>query len=351
MLQPFCDEGGCQVIEQRLIGGAFAHNAEIAAAGDDTSTEVSLPDAVYDDPGGEGVFRIREPVGESRTAPRAGQSCRWGEFRIGRIENGKEARLHFFLRGVPRPSRQHKGFGSIGAVIHHGLRERRVRLQGIELFQLSGERVELLLLLRLQFPRHSGILVRDLRQTLEGQQRLIGRTLFRRCVDGVAGAFGEAVHVLVGIGFGNGGHQRVHGIADVFGLRFPLSLLFVRGLKFRACQRNEIVLGAYVSEECLQAVVILVQDGIELVVMALGAAEGHAHKRGAHRVRDVHEQLFAAGFHAGLVGFVRVVAQETSGDVGFHIVRIKLIVCIPQYQNPFNVFLKKGSENQKLINY
>ena len=319
------NEGRSQVVEQFRIGGAIAHDAEVAAGADETGAEVSLPDAVHDHAGGEGIFRVGQPVGERGAAAGAGEAGGRDDLRVCGIEDGEEAGLHLFLGGAPGATGEDESFRRVGAVVDHGLGERGMRFECVEFFELSGHQVELLLLFGLQFLRERGVLIGDLGKALEGEQRLVGGAPFGRGIDGFARAFGEAVHVLIGVGFADGRDQGVHGSAEVFGLRFPLGLLFVDGFEFGAGEGNEIVFGADVREEGLEAVVILVEDRIELVVVALGAAEGHAQERGTDGVGDVHEEFLAAVLHAGLVGFVGVVAEEAGRDVGVDVVGVDLV--------------------------
>jgi hypothetical protein len=75
----------------------------------------------------------------------------------------------------------------------------------------------------------------------------------------------------------------------------------------------------------LQAVIILVQDGIELVVMAAGAAIGHADEGCAYGVGDFVEVFLAAKEEGLGVALIGEVAEEAGGDYGFGIVGPELV--------------------------
>ena len=46
------------------MGRGFAAQSEVAVAGNETGSEVPLPDPVDDDPGGEGVGGVCDPAGQ-----------------------------------------------------------------------------------------------------------------------------------------------------------------------------------------------------------------------------------------------------------------------------------------------
>ena len=73
-------------------------------------------------------------------------------------------------------------------------------------------------------------------------------------------------------------------------------------------QRHVIVDRAGVGEERLQPVVVLLQDRIELVIVAAGAAERQAEEDGAGGVGDVVQDLLAA-----LPQVPRVATRRDSG--------------------------------------
>ena len=62
---------------------------------------------------------------------------------------------------------------------------------------------------------------------------------------------------------------------------------------------DKVVLLADIGEECLQPVVILVQDRIELVIVAAGAAVSQAHEDRAHGVGDIVQSLLPPQFDTG----------------------------------------------------
>ena len=95
--------------------------------------------------------------------------------------------------------------------------------------------------------------------------------------------------------------------------------------EFGAREQHEVVLFPDVSEERLEAVVVLVQNGIELVIVAAGAAVGHPHEHGTHGVGDVGQGLLAAQFDNGLVGFVGEVAIEADRNMSVQVVGVEFV--------------------------
>ena len=77
--------------------------------------------------------------------------------------------------------------------------------------------------------------------------------------------------------------------------------------------KGQMVFDARVGEEGLQAVIIFLQNGVELVIVAAGAAVGHAEKGGRDRVGDIVEQLLAALHQIAGIAFIGEVAIEAGG--------------------------------------
>ena len=105
-------------------------------------------------------------------------------------------------------------------------------------------------------------------------------------------------------------HHRFHLIANPLCRLFPrLKLLAVLGdLVFRP--HHNVVVGLGVGEERLQPVVVGLQDRIELVVVTLGAAVGHAQKCLSDDVGDVLEDFLPSQPQVRRVGFVGIVSVE-----------------------------------------
>ena len=79
------------------------------------------------------------------------------------------------------------------------------------------------------------------------------------------------------------------------------------------------------AKKRLQAVVAFLKDRVELVVVALCAAEGQAEEGGADGVGNVVQDLLAALAQVGGVALIRKVAIEGGGDVRFGVAGPKLV--------------------------
>ncbi len=86
-----------------------------------------------------------------------------------------------------------------------------------------------------------------------------------------------------------------------------------------------MILDARVGEESLQPVIIALQDGIELVVVAAGAAIRHADKRCRYGVGDVVQQLLTALHQIAGIAFVGKMAIEAGGHQGCGVARIDFV--------------------------
>src|SRR5581483_11538880 len=80
-----------------------------------------------------------------------------------------------------------------------------------------------------------------------------------------------------------------------------------------------------VGEEGLQAIVVALENGIELVVVAAGTAEGHADESSRYGIGDVVKQFLAALHQVARVGFVWKVAVEAGSDEGRGIARVEFV--------------------------
>src|SRR5207247_4932661 len=115
------------------------------------------------------------------------------------------------------------------------------------------------------------------------------------------------------------GHLR----SDVLGLFFPRGTLLVVRPALRLIldwQRTNAERG--VGEERLQAVVVLVEDRIVLVVVAAGAAEGQAKEHGTRGIGDIVQGLLPPREKPRCVGLVNPVSVETHPDKRLRVARI-----------------------------
>ena len=90
-------------------------------------------------------------------------------------------------------------------------------------------------------------------------------------------------------------------------------------------QHRQMVNRADIGEERLQTVVIALRDGIELVVVAPGAAERQAEEDRAGGVGDVVEHLLAALLQVDGVVLVGEAAVEAGGDQRLRVVGVQLV--------------------------
>ena len=108
-----------------------------------------------------------------------------------------------------------------------------------------------------------------------------------------------------------GADDRLDLFADLGRLLFPNRKLSLVMGGFRVRPKRDVIVSLGMSEKRLQAVVVGLQDGVELVIVALGAAEGEAQKNGAHRIGHVVQNFLPAEPKIPLIGLVRVVAVES----------------------------------------
>ena len=81
------------------------------------------------------------------------------------------------------------------------------------------------------------------------------------------------------------------------------------------------------GEKALQGIVVLLEDGVELVVMALGAANAQSEKDFTRDVGHLVEDQFPLHTGIALVPFVHAMSKEARGDHVVVIVRVDLIAC------------------------
>jgi hypothetical protein len=111
------------------------------------------------------------------------------------------------------------------------------------------------------------------------------------------------------------------------GARLLLPLGEPRAMLLHVVRRREhdVIVGARVREERLQPVVVLLQNRIELVVVAARAAVGHPEEHGANRVGHIVEDLLSPLQQVPRVALVGIVAVERGGDTRVGIARPQLV--------------------------
>ena len=117
----------------------------------------------------------------------------------------------------------------------------------------------------------------------------------------------------------------VHLRADRRGFLTPKRLLnFITLGCFGRVHWNLVVSGG-VRKEGLQAVVIGMRDGIELMRMAAGASVGHRHERRTNGIGDVVQNFLAALLKNARVTLIGVISIEGRCDPGLWIVRPQFV--------------------------
>ena len=309
-------------VEQLGVRGLLAERAEVARIHREAVAEVELPHAVHDDARGERILRLGEPACERAAAARA--VLQGLDFCRGLVEHGEEAgrdfaeRLLFWndygrccgpdVRG-DRRARQRLGFVRAEFV---QLGEERVaagfrgllyaRVEAFVLVfitHLPPREIHDLLLVRRAF--RSGLRDERLRLRREFFHGLLFRTRADRILD-VRDFF-----------------------ADVRGLRGPRGIfLVVRLALLRRCDLG-LLKQAHRREERLEAEVVLLQDGIELVVVAARALHAHAHEDIGGRVGDVVEHVHPLAGGIAVVVFVDAEREVAGGDACVGCVRPQFV--------------------------
>src|SRR6266852_4654275 len=106
------------------------------------------------------------------------------------------------------------------------------------------------------------------------------------------------------------------------GLHIPLGILpFVLVAMFTKV-KDQVVFDARGGEERLQPVVVVVQDGIELVIVASRARVGEPEECRCYGIGNVVQDLLAALQQLTRVALIRKVPVESGGDQGSGIIWI-----------------------------
>ncbi len=253
-----------QPVEQLGMAGTGAHVAEIVGSSDDAASEVIIPEAVGHHPGGEGVLGVGDPAGQQR------------------------ARGLGFERQLG---------GAVGQ--QHAQRPHPHRF-ALVLIIAPGQDVDRRQLLRV---------VRD------GEERGQGLRLARFDLRQLR------LQLLAGLAL-QAAHGRAHlpdFLLHPFHLGLPGGLLLGRG------QGYLLVPGS--GEVGLEAVVVFLADGIELVVVAAGAPQGDAEHAGADHVGHLGQDLVARAGHLLVAGILaqRTETVESGGDAQHLVARVDLV--------------------------
>ena len=319
------DELGGEPVEQLRMAGLFAEAAEVAGRAGEAAAEVVLPDAVDDDAAGQRIVRPGQPAGEDAAA--AGGRGAGGDLRqfgVGRVEQRQEAGIDGGFAGAAGLELGDPGRAAGFADDEGG--EQGLGLERVEFRELGlgGQELGtfgLLELVPLEVRAHQfGLAPGELDDLL-----LPHRALLARLAPHGDDLLGEALH---GLGLAGGdarsGDALDHGQGFAGGL-FPGGVLAVVGLDLGG-RGERLVLGpGDVGEEGLQAVVVLLQDGVELVVVALGTLDAQAHEDVGGDAGDLVQDVLPLGLGVALVVFVDRVAQEGRGDGDLRIARIDLV--------------------------
>ena len=310
--------------------GARPLKAKIAWRGDDAATEMMVPGAVDHHAGRQRILLIGEPRGQRAAASSRGQPRRRCNRRVGRIEDGQEARVHFLALCLHVAVLQRERPRRRRADVDHELRLRqRRRFQRVELGQLLLEVRVALRTVPLETAQRPSI-----RLFVKGNARL-GRVIHHLlerialgCVheNGLLDFVLERLDTGFDLGFPKRLDDRAHFGADVLGLLLPQRLLLLVLAALRDVLHGEgAIPEGSVGEERLQTVVVLVKDGIVFVIVAARAPEREAKEGGARRVRDVVQRFLPAREQPRSIGLVDPLPVESHGHERFGVPRIQLV--------------------------
>ena len=302
----------------------FTQHAEIVRGRHESLGEVTLPDAVHHDAGGEGIFLTRDPVGEGGAA-----SCRFlrrGDLRRGLTEQGQKGGLDDFVFAA----KFQQGVGGFRTDVggDEGSRERgRLEwVEGLELFSQLGVESEFLFIFgKGLFVIKTAVFEVDLALHELGDLLFVGVALFGLFPINRLNIFGELNHCALASPFAHARGDAVELIAQVFGGGFPRGHLRVEGGALFG-SGEELVFGPPGRvEEGLHREVVLLQNGIELVIVALRAAHSETEKGLACDVGHLGENEVPLHLRVALVPFVDPETQERGRDEGFWIISRDLV--------------------------
>ena len=199
-------------------------------------------------------------------------------------------------------------------------------LQAIELCQFGLQGAVALLRLAFQRIRQPLVVViAHLPHVLPIEQPLIHRALRRILAESLLGFGRTSVDLLLEGVAPLCVEQCVHLSADLHCGSLPGGLLPVALGPLSLREKLDLVVRGDIAEERLQTVVVSLQDGVELVIVAFRASVGQAHEDRSYRVGDVQQHLLPTLHQDRCVGLVGIVAVETGRDPGLRTSRPELV--------------------------
>src|SRR5439155_24300718 len=106
----------------------------------------------------------------------------------------------------------------------------------------------------------------------------------------------------------------MHLLADVLGLRIPGGIMPLVFIAMLNRVKDKVIFDARVGEEGLQAVIILLQNGVELMIVTARTRERESQECRADGIGDVVQDLLAALHELTSVAFIGKVPVEAGGD-------------------------------------
>ena len=309
-------------VEQFRMGGLFTEPAEVAAGRDKALAEVVLPDAVDHHAGAERILRVGQPPGQLGAAP---SRLRRGR---NRMDVGRPLEKKCEITGIDHLvafawNRHRSG---LGTDVAHGVGDgQRSRLGLIERGQLLAEGGGLLLVLRLHLGRETVEFVVDLPVGQLGDLVLVDRPFGLGFPDQGLDVLGELADGLIGRLHLVGPFDLFDLLADVSGQVLPFDELVGVVEAVFGIGGGHIFTGYDAGEEGLEPVVVLLEDGIELVVVATRALHAETEEDITRRVGDVVQDGGPLPARVAVVVFVDPMPEVARGDQGIGLIGEKFI--------------------------
>ena len=305
----------------------LAHDAEIAGRADDALAEMIMPDAIHHHARRQRILRVRQPLRQRRPPARWIRRPAGGTiFALPGSSSVRKPGLHLFLRTVVIADREdvrRRRFAPRSRNAH--ALGQRTGIDIVELRELRFERFVLLLRFALQQLRR--LPRRRSRDTAWPWRHLpfVRSPLRRRLQDHRLDFRRVLLEILVGCFLLLGRDSAA--ICARISLVSPPKRPSCAGIPpaARRVEHRNVIVRRRVREERLQPVVVGLQDRIELVIVAAGAAVGQAHEDRARRIGDVVEDLLPALQQVARIALIRIVAVEARRDARLRIVRPQLV--------------------------